>query len=150
MLLAHPREGELTLRTEDIVDLIEREGDSIAVVIFSGVQFYTGQLFDFKAITEAGRRKGCIVGFDLAHAVGNVPLSLHDWGVDFACWCSYKYLNSGPGGISGIFVHDRHAKDFSRNRLEPRFPFPFLVVSFRPHLTPYCPLGWQTRRMVGA
>uniref|UniRef100_A0A7N5ZTT9 Kynureninase n=1 Tax=Anabas testudineus TaxID=64144 RepID=A0A7N5ZTT9_ANATE len=100
--------GEETLRTEDILEVIEKEGDSIAVVMFSGVQYYTGQLFNMAAITEAGHRKGCYVGFDCAHAAGNVELRLHDWGVDFACWCSYKYLNSGAGGIAGAFVHEKH------------------------------------------
>ncbi|XP_040888265.1 kynureninase [Toxotes jaculatrix] len=108
MLLLSSRPGEETLRTEDILEVIEREGDSIAVVMFSGVQYYTGQLFDLAAITEAGQRKGCYVGFDCAHAAGNVELKLHDWGVDFACWCSYKYLNSGAGGLAGAFVHEKH------------------------------------------
>uniref|UniRef100_A0A668AMH3 Kynureninase n=1 Tax=Myripristis murdjan TaxID=586833 RepID=A0A668AMH3_9TELE len=108
VLLMTPRPGEETLRTQDILDLIEREGDSVAVVMFSGVQYYTGQLFDMAAITEAGHRKGCFVGFDLAHAAGNAELKLHDWGVDFACWCSYKYLNSGAGGIAGAFIHQKH------------------------------------------
>ncbi|KAG8432290.1 hypothetical protein GDO86_016799 [Hymenochirus boettgeri] len=108
MLVVHPREGEETLRTEDILSVIEREGDSIAVVMFSGVQYYTGQFFNMQKITEAGHRKGCFVGFDLAHAVGNVELQLHDWEVDFACWCSYKYLNSGAGGLAGAFLHEKH------------------------------------------
>ncbi|XP_044525834.1 kynureninase [Gracilinanus agilis] len=109
MLMVKPREGEDTLRMEDILEVIEKEGDSIAVILFSGVQFYTGQLFDIPAITKAGQAKGCFVGFDLAHAVGNVELHLHDWGVDFACWCSYKYLNSGAGALAGIFIHEKHA-----------------------------------------
>ncbi|KAG7463844.1 hypothetical protein MATL_G00180980 [Megalops atlanticus] len=109
MLLMKARAGEETLRTEDILDTIEREGDSIAVVLFSGVQYYTGQLFDMATITAAGQRKGCFVGFDCAHAVGNAELRLHDWGVDFACWCSYKYLNSGAGGLAGAFIHEKHA-----------------------------------------
>ncbi|XP_032142227.1 kynureninase isoform X4 [Sapajus apella] len=104
-----PREGEETLRIEDILEVIEKEGDSIAVILFSGVHFYTGQHFNIPAITKAGQAKGCYVGFDLAHAVGNVELNLHDWGVDFACWCSYKYLNAGAGGIAGAFVHEKHA-----------------------------------------
>nr|XP_040043526.1 kynureninase [Gasterosteus aculeatus aculeatus]XP_040043529.1 kynureninase [Gasterosteus aculeatus aculeatus] len=108
MLGLAPRPGEETLRTRDILEEIEREGDSIAVVMFSGVQYYTGQLFDMAAIAEAGRKKGCFVGFDCAHAVGNVELKLHDWGVDFACWCSYKYVNSGAGGLAGAFVHEKH------------------------------------------
>lgn len=110
MLLIKPREGEGTLRTEDILEVIEKEGDSIAVILFSGLQFYTGQLFNIPAITKAGQAKGCFVGFDLAHAVGNVELHLHDWGVDFACWCSYKYLNSGAGGLAGAFVHEKNAQ----------------------------------------
>ncbi|KAM3585339.1 uncharacterized protein V6R79_014923 [Siganus canaliculatus] len=108
MLLLAPRPGEETLRTEDILDVIQKEGDSIAVVMLSGVQYYTGQLFDMAAITEAGHRKGCYVGFDCAHAAGNAELKLHDWDVDFACWCSYKYLNSGAGGLAGAFVHEKH------------------------------------------
>nr|XP_048281805.1 kynureninase isoform X1 [Myodes glareolus] len=109
MRMIKPRKGEETLRMEDILQVIEEEGDSIAVILFSGVHFYTGQLFNMPAITKAGQAKGCFVGFDLAHAVGNVELHLHDWGVDFACWCSYKYLNSGAGGLAGAFVHEKHA-----------------------------------------
>ncbi|XP_070587559.1 kynureninase [Erythrolamprus reginae] len=110
MLMIQPRKGEETLRTEDILDIIEKEGDSIAVILFSGVQYYTGQLFDIPRITKAGQAKGCFVGFDLAHAVGNVELHLHEWGVDFACWCSYKYLNSGAGGLAGAYIHLKHSK----------------------------------------
>ena len=106
-----PREGETCLRTEDIVAKIEECGDSLALVMLGGVNYYTGQLFDMKPITEAAHRVGAVAGFDLAHAAGNVKLELHDWNVDFACWCSYKYLNSGPGGIAGIFVHEKHADD---------------------------------------
>ncbi|XP_072539609.1 kynureninase [Salminus brasiliensis] len=108
MLLLKPRPGEDTLRTEDIVSTIEREGQSIAVVMLSGVQYYTGQLFNMEAITKAGQAQGCYVGFDCAHAVGNADLKLHDWGVDFACWCTYKYMNSGAGGLAGAYIHEKH------------------------------------------
>ncbi len=104
------RKGEFGLRTEDILAELDKEGDSIAVVCFSGIQYYTGQYFDIERITEAAHKKGCIVGWDLAHAFGNVELQLHNWNVDFAAWCSYKYMNSGPGAIGGIFVHERHVK----------------------------------------
>ncbi|XP_038052573.1 kynureninase-like isoform X2 [Patiria miniata] len=109
LVLAKPREGEHCLRMSDVLDLIDREGDSIAVILLPGIQYYTGQVFDMKAITEAGHRKGCLVGFDLAHAVGNIEMQLHDWNVDFAAWCTYKYLNSGAGAIAGAFLHEMHA-----------------------------------------
>lgn len=111
-----PREGEYTLRIEDIVKSIEESGDDIALVLFGGVNYFTGQWFDMPAITKAGHKIGALVGFDLAHAAGNVPVQLHDWDIDFACWCSYKYQNAGPGGISGIFVHEKHFSDSSLNR----------------------------------
>jgi kynureninase len=111
-----PREGEYTLRTEDIKNAITENGNDIALVLFGGVNYFTGQWFDMEAITKAGHDAGAMVGFDLAHAAGNVPLKLHDWGIDFACWCSYKYQNSGPGGISGIFVHEKHFSDAKMNR----------------------------------
>lgn len=106
-----PREGERTLRTEDVCELLEREGDSIALVMIGGVNYLTGQLMDMETITRVGRDQGCVVGWDLAHAAGNVPLRLHDWGADFAAWCSYKYLNAGPGAVSGAFVHERHHRE---------------------------------------
>lgn len=112
-----PRPGEHTLRTEDIVQTIKEHSDEIALVFFGGIQYYTGQFFDLGAIVEAGHGAGAYVGFDLAHAVGNVPLQLHDIEADFAAWCSYKYMNSGPGGVSGIFVHERH----HNNDQIPRF-----------------------------
>ena len=111
-----PRKGEYILRTEDILDAIRQHGPEIALVIFGGVQYYTGQFFNIRSISKAAHDAGAIVGFDLAHAIGNVPLSLHEDEVDFAVWCSYKYLNSGPGGIAGAFVHNKHARDFSRPR----------------------------------
>jgi len=112
-----PRPGEHTLRTEDILKVIDEHRDQVALVIFGAVQYYSGQFFDIKAITEAGHRAGANVGFDLAHAIGNVPLSLHKHHVDFAVWCSYKYLNSGPGGIAGAFVHEKHANNPDLKRL---------------------------------
>jgi kynureninase len=112
-----PRSGESNIRNEDIEERIAAEGKQIALILFSGVNYYNGQAFDLPRITKAGHANGCIVGFDLAHAAGNLPLKLHDWDVDFAAWCSYKYLNSGPGGIAGCFVNERHA----HNTNLPRF-----------------------------
>jgi kynureninase len=112
-----PREGEHHLRTEDIVQAIEETGDELALLFFSGVQYYTGQYFDIQALTKAAHDVGAIAGFDCAHAAGNVKLELHDWGVDFAAWCTYKYMNSGPGGVSGVFVHEKHGN----NPDTPRF-----------------------------
>ena len=111
-----PRAGESTIREEDIQSLIHREGHAIALIMLGGVNYATGQAFDMAAITEAGHKKGCTVGFDLAHATGNLDLKLHDWNVDFAVWCSYKYLNGGPGCIAGCFVHERHANEPSLQR----------------------------------
>ncbi|MDY0067651.1 MAG: kynureninase [Steroidobacteraceae bacterium] len=112
-----PRESESIVRTQDVCELIERESRQLAVALLPGVQFLTGQLFDMEEIAGAARRNGCIVGFDLAHAAGATPLRLHDWDADFAVWCSYKYLNAGPGSIAGCFVHARHAHAFDLPRL---------------------------------
>jgi kynureninase len=108
-----PRPGETALRGEDIVSLLEAEGGRVALVLLGAVNYYSGEFLDIPAITAAGRAAGAVVGWDLAHAAGNVPLRLHDWGVDWAAWCSYKYLNSGPGALAGAFVHQRHLADRS-------------------------------------
>lgn len=112
-----PRPGEHALREEDIEAFLEREGDEVATLLLGGVHYYTGQALDMARITQAGRRAGAVVGFDLAHAAGNLELRLHDWGVDFAAWCSYKYLNAGPGGVGMAFVHARHAQRPELQRL---------------------------------
>lgn len=112
-----PRAGEDVIRTDDICTYIERHGARIATVMLPGVQYLSGQRFDLETIARCARNQGCAVGFDLAHAVGNVPLQLHDWDVDFAVWCSYKYLNAGPGAIGGCFVHERHARSLDLPRL---------------------------------
>src|ERR1700730_7453944 len=117
LVLASPRKGEFTVRTEDVIDLIEKNRDSLAIVWIAGVNFFTGQLFEMSTITNVAQKHGIIAGFDLAHAVGNVPLSMHDWNVDFAVWCSYKYLNAGPGAVAGAYLHERHAA----NTKLPRF-----------------------------
>ncbi len=106
-----PRSGEHCIRHEDLVDAIKENKDNLALILIGGVNYYNGQVFDMEAITAAGHEAGAIVGFDLAHAAGNVILKLHDWKVDFACWCSYKYLNSGPGGVAGAFVHQKHESE---------------------------------------
>jgi len=147
LILASPRKGEFTVRTEDIVDLIEKNADQLVVVMIAGVNFFTGQLFDIPTITKTAQKRGITVGVDLAHAIGNVPLSLHDWNVDFAVWCSYKYLNAGPGAVAGAYVHERHAT----NTKLPRFAGWFgndPNTRFRLHLEPdFIPVpsadGWQ-------
>jgi kynureninase len=147
LVLVRPRKGEFTVRTEEIVDLIEKEGNEIAVVMIAGVNFFTGQLFDIPRVTAAAQKRGITVGVDLAHTIGNVPLALHDWNVDFAVWCSYKYLNAGPGAVAGAFVHERHAT----NRQLPRLAGWFgndPNTRFRLHLEPeFIPVpsadGWQ-------
>ena len=147
LILARPRKGEFAIRQEEIADLIERHSDQLAVVMIGAVNFFTGQLFDIEKITTAAQKHGIVVGFDLAHAIGNVPLALHDWNVDFAVWCSYKYLNAGPGAIAGAFVHERHATNTKLPRLAGWFgndP----NTRFRLHLEPeFIPVpsadGWQ-------
>jgi kynureninase len=135
LVLARPCGGELTVRQGDIDEALAKHGDQIALVLFAGVNFFTGQLFDIAKITAAAQKRGCMVGIDLAHAIGNVPLALHDWNVDFAVWCSYKYLNAGPGAVAGAFVHERHAT----NRELPRLAGWFgndPATRFRLHLEP--------------
>jgi kynureninase len=147
LILARPRKGDFTIRTEDILDLIEKHADRLAVVMFAGINFFTGQLFDIPTITKAAQKHGIMAGFDLAHAIGNVPLALHAWNVDFAVWCSYKYLNAGPGAVAGAFVHERHATNTKLPRLAGWFgndP----NTRFRLHLEPeFIPVpsvdGWQ-------
>lgn len=112
-----PRPGESLLRTDDVCELLEQRGSTIATVMLPGVQYLSGQYLDMNTIAACAHRCGAVVGFDLAHAMGNVPLALHDWNADFAVWCSYKYLNSGPGAIGGCFVHERHARAFDLPRL---------------------------------
>jgi kynureninase len=147
LVLARPREGEFIVRQDDIEAALEKHGEQIALVLIAGVNFFTGQLFDIEKITSAAQKRGVIVGIDLAHAAGNVPLALHDWNVDFAVWCSYKYLNAGPGAVAGAFVHERHATNTKLPRLAGWFgndP----NTRFRLHLEPeFVPVpsadGWQ-------
>ncbi len=113
-----PRSGEHAIRTEDIISTIKDHGNETAVVLFGGINYYTGQVFNMEAIASAAHEAGAHCGFDLAHAAGNIELHLHDWNVDFACWCSYKYLNSGPGAVAGAFVHNRYATNVNLPRLQ--------------------------------
>ena len=141
-----PRAGEDTLRTEDVVRFIDEHGDDVAMFMMSGVNYYTGQLFDIRTITQDAKKKGIVVGWDLAHAAGNVPLHLHDDDVDFAAWCTYKYLNAGPGSVAMAFVHERHARAFDLPRLcgwwgnDPRSRFS-MGRDFEPQAGA---AGWQT------
>ena len=139
-----PRAGEQLLRQEDLVAEIERQGERLALVLLPGVQYLTGQRLDIRALAEAAHRVGAVAGFDLAHAIGNLPLALHDWNVDFAAWCSYKYLNGGPGATAGAFVHERHFDTTAPrlagwwgNDLETRFE---MAAEFRPYRGA---AGWQ-------
>src|SRR5262249_23234487 len=117
LVIVKPREGEHAIRAMDIEMLLGERGSEIALVLWGGVNFLTGQCFDMQRIAAAARQAGWVVGFDLAHAAGNVPLSLHDWQVDFAAWCTYKYLNSGPGAAAGCFVHEKHGRNLDLPRL---------------------------------
>ena len=110
------RDGEHNIRLEDVLSKIEEVGEELALVLIGGVNYYTGQVFDMKTITEAGHKAGAYVGWDLAHAAGNIKLDLHDWDIDFAAWCSYKYMNSGPGNASGCFIHEKHHSNKELNR----------------------------------
>ena len=147
LILACPRKGEFTVRQQDIEAAIEKHADQLAIILIGVVNFFTGQLFDIPKITAAAQRHGITIGIDLAHAAGNVPVALHDWNVDFAVWCSYKYLNSGPGAVAGAFVHERHASNTRLPRLAGWFgndP----NTRFRMHLEPeFIPVasadGWQ-------
>src|SRR5438034_1482808 len=147
LLLARPREGEFTVRTEEILDLIEKHADELAVVLLAGVNFFTGQFFDIPTITAAAQKHGIIVGIDLAHAIGNVPLFLHDWNVDFAVWCSYKYLNAGPGAVAGAFVHERHSGNIELPRFGGWFgndPNTRFRMQLEPEFIPVASAdGWQ-------
>ena len=117
LLLWKPPHGEHCLRMEDLEALLDREGSRVALVLLGGVNFLTGQWLEMERVTAAAKRQGCAVGWDLAHAAGNVPLCLHDWDVDFAVWCSYKYLNGGPGAVAGCFIHETHGRDLALPRL---------------------------------
>lgn len=117
IILWKPEPGEYTLRTERLKEILQAEGEQIALILLGGVNYYTGQYFDIPGITELGHQYGITMGWDLAHATGNIDLKLHEWNVDFAAWCSYKYLNSGPGSLGAIFIHDQHGQDLSIPRL---------------------------------
>ncbi|MFV1990673.1 MAG: kynureninase, partial [Acidimicrobiales bacterium] len=118
LVLIGPRDGEELLRHDDICAAIQEHADELALILLPGVQYYTGQVLDIEAITKLGHEVGAKVGFDLAHSAGNVPLQLHDWNLDFAAWCTYKYLNSGPGSTAGCFVHERHHGNPTISRFE--------------------------------
>ena len=139
-----PRDGEMTIRLEDVKNVIQQNADSVSLIMLGGVNYYTGQVFEMKEITEEAHKHNILVGFDLAHAVGNISLSLHDWNVDFAVWCSYKYLNSGPGSVAGVFIHEKHhSQDLERfagwwgHDKESRFKMPDEFVPIK------TAEGWQ-------
>lgn len=112
-----PGEGKKIIEEEEIIEAIEKNKDSLSLVLLGGINYYSGQLFDMRTITEEAHRCGVVIGFDLAHAMGNAPLDLHEWNIDFAVWCSYKYLNGGPGAVGGLFVHERHARNINHPRM---------------------------------
>lgn len=170
LIEVQPRKGEETTRLDDILQAIETHADEIALVLWGGLNYYTGQVFDMRAITAAAHKAGARVGFDLAHAAGNIPLSLHAWNVDFACWCNYKYLNAGPGAVAAAFIHERYHKDPSvprfagwwgydkdtRFKMEKGFkpiqsaegwqlstPSPILYASLRASLEVFTEAGWD-------
>tara|TARA_B100000902_G_scaffold265718_1_gene251802 strand:- start:339 stop:1589 length:1251 start_codon:yes stop_codon:yes gene_type:complete len=144
LIKLRPRQGEVTIRLEDVKSVIQQNADSVSLIMLGGVNYYTGQVFKMKEITEEAHKHNILVGFDLAHAVGNIPLSLHDWNVDFAVWCSYKYLNSGPGSVAGVFIHEKHhSQDLERfagwwgHDKESRFKMPDEFVPIK------TAEGWQ-------
>jgi kynureninase len=147
LILARPRAGEFTVRTEEIFELIEKHAAELAVVLIGGMNFFTGQWFDIPRITRTAQKHGITVGVDLAHAIGNVPLSLHGWNVDFAVWCSYKYLNAGPGAVAGAYLHERHATDTKLPRLAGWFgndPNTRFRMQLEPEFIPVASAdGWQ-------
>src|SRR5437762_8293253 len=147
LVLVRPRKGEFTIRTDDVIELIEKQADHLALVILAGVNFFTGQLFDIEKITAAAQKHGIVIGFDLAHAAGNVSLALHDCDIDFAVWCSYKYLNAGPGAVAGAFVHERHATNTKLPRLAGWFgndPNTRFRLNLEPDFIPVPSAdGWQ-------
>lgn len=134
MLMVGPDEGSYEVSTEKILSVIDEHASTTALILLPGIQYYTGQFFDMETITKYAQSKGLIVGWDLAHAAGNVPMELHDWNVDFAVWCSYKYMNAGPGAIAGFYVHERHGEvDYMGDR-----------PVFRPRLS-----GWYGGDQIG-
>jgi kynureninase len=147
LLSVRPRPGENTVAIEDLEALLERRGQEVALVLWNGVNFLTGQRFDLDRIATAARKRGCRVGFDLAHAAGNVPLELHKTGADFAVWCSYKYLNAGPGAPAGCFVHERHGRAIDLPRLAGWWgndPATRFKMQLQPEFVPYLGAeGWQ-------
>jgi kynureninase len=147
LLIVKPQANEHTIRTADIEQMIERNGEQIALVMLGGVNFFTGQVFDMRRVAVAAKHHGCVIGYDLGHAVGNVPLQLHDWNADFAVWCSYKYLNGGPGAVAGCFIHETHGHNLDLPRFggwwgnDPKTRF---MMHLQPEFIPQGGAdGWQ-------